>query len=108
MRSEDARFLVSWSAHGPLVRAIGELDIESAPVFAHALEAFVDEVGEAVIDLSGVTFMDSSGLQVLCRTAERAPVRLLAVPKRLRSVISMAGLDETFAIDPGPSDALSA
>jgi anti-anti-sigma factor len=100
MLFDNARFEVSSSDGGLLLRAIGELDMESSPVFAGALEALVPTVDEVVVDLSQVTFMDSTGLKVLCVAAEQAPVRLVGVPERLRRIISMASLEDVFDIEP--------
>jgi len=100
MLFDNARFQVSSSDDGVRLCAIGELDMESAPVFAGALEAMVATVDEVVVDLSQVTFMDSTGLKVLCMAAEQAPVRLVAVPDRLRRIISMASLEDVFDIEP--------
>jgi len=58
----------------------GELDVMTGPTLLdHVAIALVDNVADRqtslAIDLSGVTFIDSSGLQVLLRTREVAVER---------------------------------
>jgi anti-anti-sigma factor len=51
----------------------GELDLASAPDLERELrEAESGHPSRVVIDLSGLGFMDSTGLQALLRTRERA------------------------------------
>lgn len=51
----------------------GELDLASAPELERELrEAEAANPARVVIDLSGLGFMDSTGLQALLRTRERA------------------------------------
>jgi anti-sigma B factor antagonist len=57
----------------PLLRAVGEIDLASGPVLAEALEqAFAAGASSLRLDLSGVTYMDSSGLGVLALATDRA------------------------------------
>jgi len=62
----------------------GELDIASGPDLEQVLEAeFAESVADLVLDLQGVTFIDSSGLRVVLvasRTAGDAGRRLIVVP----------------------------
>jgi len=51
--------------------AIGELDLTTAPELEAALLASAG-VNELVVDLAGVTFMDSTGLRLLLSERERA------------------------------------
>jgi anti-sigma B factor antagonist len=56
----------------PVLSAAGELDIGSAPILREALlKLLADEVADVVLDLSGITFVDSSGLAVLLMGARR-------------------------------------
>ena len=54
-----------------LVRATGELDLSAAEAFESQLEEELARDGAIVVlDLSGVTFLDSTGLRTLLRIAE--------------------------------------
>jgi anti-anti-sigma factor len=48
-----------------LVRAAGEIDMSTVDVLRRELDAAREEAAAALLDLSGVTFIDSSGLHLL-------------------------------------------
>jgi anti-sigma B factor antagonist len=82
----------------------GEVDIASAPELEEALEdAIRQSEGALLVDLSGVEFLDSSGLQVLLRvrarlgTEDRA-LALVCPFGRVRRVFELAGLSDVFAL----------
>ena len=52
-------------------RLIGEIDVSNADILTDALEPEVEQGGDLTLDLTGLTFMDSSGIQVIIRTARR-------------------------------------
>jgi len=56
-----------WTA---IVELIGEIDLANAPSLGDALggELAVDDVCDVIVDLRGVTFMDSTGLAILVHT----------------------------------------
>lgn len=57
-------------------RLRGELDMESADAIRARLgEAISSDVSALVVDLSGVTFMDSSGVELLFRLRSELAVR---------------------------------
>ena len=59
-----------------LVRAVGELDIASAPSVTTAAEdAFADGYRLLLLDLSGISFMDSTGLSALLALHREAESR---------------------------------
>jgi anti-sigma B factor antagonist len=86
----------------PTVLLTGELDLAGRD----QAEAVVDEVladgpGTVVIDLSGLEFIDSTGIQVLLRADRRARaggVRIILVPgpDRVHRVFRLCGLDTTL------------
>jgi len=60
------------------------------------------------IDLSGVTFIDSSGLAMLVRIRRAATdagmdLRLAGTPPRVRQLLEITGLDEPFGLAVGRS-----
>jgi len=85
-----------------VVRLIGELDMDTAPM----LQRLFDRGGViTVLDLGEVTFIDSSGLSVLLLVNRERPT---SEPLTLRSpspgvcrVLEITGLLEMFRIDPG-------
>ena len=52
-----------------VIAVFGDLDMATADAFASALEPGVAQGGPVPIDLSGVTFMDSTGVYVLVEAA---------------------------------------
>jgi anti-anti-sigma factor len=88
----------TWSldatAQGVLVR--GEIDLDTANEFeAQASEALTRSgVGVCLIDLSGVTFMDSAGLRALIRVLElREGLRMIVRPSRqVFTLLHLCGL----------------
>ena len=85
---------------GTVVRLSGELDIASAPMLDECLESLD---GEAVtIDFANLTFIDSSGLQVLVQRHRKdgaAPLVLRRVQPSQMKVFMVTGLDELFNFD---------
>jgi anti-anti-sigma factor len=56
--------------HGPSVLFLsGELDMATAEQLSSALGPAVTEGGPITVDISGLTFMDSTGLHALIRAA---------------------------------------
>jgi anti-sigma B factor antagonist len=83
----------------------GELDIASAPM----LEAAVAEVPDSgtralVLDLSEVTFMDSSGLKALLATYRRCQEHerefsVAGASDRVRRVLDMTGVSRAIGLE---------
>ena len=104
-------FRVERSSDGgvPGLVVTGEVDVATSPQLRHARQA-VSEAGHApiVVDLSGLTFIDSSGLGVLVsarnalreRGSERGIV-LRGLPDSIRKVFEVTGLTGLFTPDDG-------
>lgn len=66
-----------------------------------------------VLDLSGVTFCDSAGLNALLAahriaTSNRASLVLACVPPQLRRVLDLTGADQVLAVHDTVADAVTA
>jgi anti-anti-sigma factor len=87
-----------------IVSVRGEIDVSTAGSLEEALRACLASSGRVIIDLSGVRFMDSTGLNVLIRAQsggaeEPAPVlRLAAVPERVSKLLRLTQLDTVFPV----------
>jgi anti-sigma B factor antagonist len=82
------------------VTARGEIDLTSAEAFGQALaDAVAAGPRELRIDLSAVTFMDSSGLNELVR-ANRGDLQLVVVgaSDAVTRVIRLVGLDSVIEL----------
>ena len=87
------------------ITAVGELDLYTAPRLQQALAAALTEqdFGRVVVDLSGVEFCDSTGMNVLLsgmkRAKERGGTFELAAPRpAVRRILQVTGLDTVFTV----------
>jgi anti-sigma B factor antagonist len=95
----------------PVVTVNGEIDVTSAPVLRDALAGpSTTESPHIVVDLRGVTFLDSTALGVLvgahkqCR--ERGGELGLAISEpRILKIFEITGLTDVFTITPTPESA---
>ncbi|MFD0885651.1 STAS domain-containing protein [Streptosporangium algeriense] len=108
---------VSSGSHGDavVVRAVGDLDYDYAPVFRRQLAelwtAPPTPAPRLVVDLSGLTFCDSTGLAellwVLQRSGETGTRLVLAGANRtLRHMLATTGLLAFFELADSVEDAL--
>jgi anti-anti-sigma factor len=92
----------------------GELDVSTAPELRERLSAILArDPASLILDLSGLEFMDSTGISVLVAAEQRADPRgwtfSLAGPQKLVGrVLSITSLDRYFRIFPTVEDALRA
>lgn len=88
-----------------IVRPAGEIDLHNSPSLRTALLALAErKPPRVIIDLSGVTYVDSSGVGTLVefkRRQERGgggKVILAGLQPRVRSVFEITKLDQFFVI----------
>lgn len=94
---------------GHAVLAIeGEIDLATAPSFGAAIDEGLRHTGRVVLDFAGVTFMDSSGLNVLVAAASQSAalnsVLIRNAPVSVQRLLSITGLNEVIPIEDGGSD----
>jgi anti-sigma B factor antagonist len=53
-----------------LIRAAGEIDMSTVDALRHEVLAARDEVATVLLDLSGITFIDSTGLSFLLEASQ--------------------------------------
>ena len=77
----------------PLIEVAGEIDISNADTLARCLTVF--EAGDAVIvDLSHLTYIDSSGIGVLAYTYKRGvKITGRGAQRLVRRALEVCGLD---------------
>jgi anti-sigma B factor antagonist len=89
-----------------IVRAIGEVDLVTAPVLDDSLRqasTLATPPKQVVADLSGVYFLASAGLSVLldlhelCRD-RRTPLRVVAGTQATRRSLQITGLDQVLDV----------
>jgi len=103
--------------HGeiPLVTIAGEIDASNAGEVAERLRAALSNRSEAlVVDLSGTTYIDSAGLNVLFELAVALHERqqqlhlVIAQSSPIARMASIVGLDATVPMHPTRASALDA
>jgi anti-sigma B factor antagonist len=78
----------------------GELDVASATdAYKRMLELNLRPGAQLVLDLSGLTFMDSTGIRLILQAGEYASMRgaglvIVRPPDRVMRVLELVGLDE--------------
>jgi anti-anti-sigma factor len=110
--SDLARVRSEQRGHLCVVRIDGEVDISNAPVVAAAIEeAMPHEATELVIDLTGTAYLDSAGVGLLVRLAERLRHRRrmvrLVVPddSPIRVALELSGVPRLVPVEPRLEDA---
>ncbi len=90
----------SFDAFGaPLISLAGELDISNVMAVEAQVDAIVSSGQKVSFDLSALTFMDSSGIAMLLRVADRADAVALRRPSAIvKRLIRVTGLTEVFEI----------
>ncbi|AUY48353.1 STAS domain-containing protein [Streptomyces sp. CB01881] len=88
-----------------IVRANGEIDLDTAPALRRTLAAALESHREVVLDLSEVTFMDCAGLGALVRArnqADRSGRRLVLhdAGRRVVRLLKLTSLYRRLAVDP--------
>lgn len=87
-----------------VVEVSGELDVYTAPVLEESLGELIDARRiNIVVDLSAVTFMDSTGLGLLIKalkwTREHdGALRIVADSEKILKVFRVTGLDTVLSI----------
>ena len=96
-----------------LVIVKGELDLFTAPAFKDVTEKTLETPGaQIVIDLSEVTFLDSTALGVLISTLRAArdhggDLALICTDPKVLATFSITGLDRVFTITEDRAGALT-
>ena len=102
------------SAEGDIevVALRGELDFDQAPALTRTLDDLrADGVRAIVVDLSELTFIDSSGISVLvgaarAAAAEQGTLVVAAPSPHVKRVFDIVNLSELVAVEPGLEAAL--
>ena len=92
----------------------GEIDLHVSPGVESSLASMIAKRPKhVVVDFSGVTFIDSSGLAVLINAMQDVKkyggkLTLSGINTNVRSIFEMARLDQFFLIDPRDEEMLAA
>lgn len=92
----------------------GEIDLHVSPAIAASLSNMIEKKPKKlVVDLSGVTYVDSSGLAVLIEAMQKvgeqgSEFALSGLQESVRTIFEIARLDQVFRIFPNADAALAA
>jgi anti-sigma B factor antagonist len=103
---------VDLSGSSVVCHAVGIMDIATVAIFREAVDPLVQAGREMVIDMSEVTFCDSTGLGAiigLYRLANTAgaSVILRSPTPRVAAVLAMTGVDQVVTVLPAPASGAS-
>ncbi len=90
----------------------GEIDLETSPSARKTLLKCFENNGNVIVDLSRVTYIDSSGVASLVEALQAAKkngsrLSLAAVSEPTRRVLELARLDKVFTLHNSVDDALA-
>ena len=90
----------------PVVSVAGELDLATAPAFERTLLDVTESgTAEVIVDLTGCSFLDSTGLRALVAARERLEcsdrsLALVVSSPIVMRIFQITGFDESFEIRP--------
>jgi anti-sigma B factor antagonist len=105
---------MAWFDSANVLTLNGEIDLHVSPDIERVLMSMISKrPPHVVVDLSAVTFIDSSGLAVLIHALQNiqeygGKLLLSGITEDVRSIFKMARLDQVFVIDPRDDDLLAA
>jgi anti-anti-sigma factor len=102
-RYQDLTITVERSGRALVVAVDGDVDLSTAPMLRHALEAALSRAPRRiVVDLSLVRFLNVAGLEVLLdahrRAAPGTDLRLVATTRATRRPLRLTGTDERLVV----------
>ena len=88
----------------PVIAASGELDVASGDELVAAFESVVGTADTIALDLSGITFMDSTGLGALIKMRNHmvdaaGTLVLQDVSTAVYRVLVLVGMDDLFGVE---------
>jgi anti-sigma B factor antagonist len=96
-----------------VIALTGDVDLQSSPAVRQKLLGCFEDQTKVVVDLSGVTYIDSSGVASLVEAFQMARKKggafaLVSVSPQVMRVLSLARLDKVFTIHPTVEAAIAA
>lgn len=96
-----------------VAEVVGELDMSTATAFYVRATALLDDHPDQILDLSGVTFCDSSGFNAVLRLRRRVEetggwFALAAPPLQIGRLLTLTGAETVFAVYDTRDEAVAA
>ncbi|MCZ9338319.1 STAS domain-containing protein [Streptomyces sp. TRM76130] len=81
-----------------VVDARGAYDASSIAPLAEALDAAAEKCPKVVLDASGITFADSTLLNLLILTHQAVDFRVAAPTRQVRRLLQLTGVDSVLTV----------
>jgi len=82
-----------------VVTLAGELDMAHAPTVSETLDALADTARPVIVDLSELTFIDSSGIHAILRPRpQEGTIALVCPPGNIQRVLSVTKIDRVLPV----------
>lgn len=91
-----------------IVTPHGDLDADTLGPLRHELTEAADAGRVMVLDASGITFADSSFLNLLLTIHQHGDLRIAAVPPQLERLLRIVGVDQVLKMYATAEEALRA
>ena len=111
--TQQLEIFIETKGDAKIVRPVGDIDLSGAPALRQQIsQAQQEHPTRLIVDLSGVPYMDSSGLATLVEAmqiARRNDALLIicSLQDKVRSIFEIARLDMVFKIAQSREDAIS-
>jgi anti-sigma B factor antagonist len=109
MARPQLSFQVAWQERAARLSVTGDVDLLSAPSLVATIDEVLRERPETlVLDLTGVSFLDSAGISALARayhaaTAIGAQLSLTGARQMVRHVLEISGIDQVISVRDEPA-----
>jgi anti-anti-sigma factor len=90
-----------------VIVAHGELDVNTMAPFVEALETAASKHARVVVDAAGITFADSTFLNLLLNVHRLTDMRLAAPAAQFRRVLEVTGADTVLDVRASVDDAVT-
>ncbi|MGA4942591.1 STAS domain-containing protein [Streptomyces cinereoruber] len=105
-RLPDRTAVARYEAHGAgVVVAHGSYDMQTVAPLATALSTAAEKYRKVVLDVSGVTFADSSFLNLLILTHRTTDLRLAGPTPQVKRILEITGVDTVLEMRETVEDA---
>ena len=111
--TQQLEIFIESSGDSKIVRPVGDIDLSGAPALRQQIsQAQQGNPSKLIVDLSGVPYMDSSGLATLVEAMQIARrndaiLIICSLQDKVRSIFEIARLDMVFKIAQNRDEALS-
>lgn len=103
---DDLEISIDFGDDTVVVHVRGEIDRANADRLEQGLDDATRNSMPRIVDLTGVTFIDSAGLRALQMSAQRAPLRIvLPEGARIARTLKIAGTHEVIPVLASIADA---